>query len=345
MIDQLNDDCQLHIINYLNTKDQLSLWKSNLSARLNANIFRAWRLHVDSYYFFQEFKNNIVLLNSFLCSICETLQSLKLKNLRIYHLDLLQNYRFPNLRKLYIDDFYNRSNRGQHEFELLPKLFPELTSLTLQGMYDVKWLKIAKFRKLRRVVLWNCGNVAHIFGSESLEELLIDMGESENYFHCNALMCLPKLQTLALLCDDFSVQFLQDIIRERSNDITELSMYFCIKNYYIPTLQSLKRLLRLTLINEYYPVNDLQNIVSGLPLLDQLDLIDCELFSTEIQLWKTIAVSPSLKVLNISGLKLTNDFFEPTRHYMEQALRNRTVPLTLHWHNTGFKHLVSTTDS
>lgn len=138
MIDLLNDDCQLQIINYLNTKDQLSLWKTKLSERLNSNIFRAWRLHVDFYYIFEEFKNNIVLLSS----VCETLRSLTLENIELYRFQIFQNFRFPNLRKLYIDG-------DQHQFELLPKLFPELTSLTVRRSSDVSSLRLASFRKLR----------------------------------------------------------------------------------------------------------------------------------------------------------------------------------------------------
>lgn len=44
-MDQLNDDCQLRIIKYLDLTDQVLLWKAtkHFSERLNANICRAWQ--------------------------------------------------------------------------------------------------------------------------------------------------------------------------------------------------------------------------------------------------------------------------------------------------------------
>lgn len=142
------------------------------------------------------------------------------------------------------------------------------------------YLRIEKFRKLRRLFLWGCVNVDNIFGNESLEELIIDLGNNENSFYWNALMCLPKLRTLVLTCDNHCQQYLEIIIKERSNDIIELGFHSCIEQCDPTILQYLKRLIRLTFIIESLTVEKLQTLVAGLSLLEQLDLVDFQLFST-----------------------------------------------------------------
>lgn len=346
MIAQLNDDCQLRIINYLNLKNQVALWKANnnYSLRLNANICRAWKtqkMHSLTRVM-SVLKDDPKILNAYMLNICETLKSMGLNGLTLKHLNLLYQYQFPNMRELDLE-FNDWFDETEHEFELLAEMFPSLNSLTMWNVH-VDCFKIEKFKQLRKLHLWCCINIDTVFGSESLEELIIDLGANENSFYCYALMCLPKLRTLALSCDECSQQFLRPIIIERSNDITEFSFHSCIWKYCdLTILHSAKSLRRLTLIEEDFTVENLIFLVEGFPQLEQLDLVDFNLFSAEVQLWQTVAACPSLKILNISGMKLKNDFFALSRRYMEQVLNNRLVPLTLNCHKTGgYRHIVST---
>lgn len=161
-------------------------------------------------------------------------------------------------------------------------------------------------------------------------------------------MCLPKLRTLAFEYDAFSMPFIKSIIEERSNDITELSFHFCIRHYNDPTiLQWPKRLTRVTFDENKLSPEKLYSLVAGWPLLERIDLVACDCFSSEIQLWKIITACSRLKIFYISYFDLKY-FFKPSRRYMDDALKNRSEPLTLHFESTyddTHMHLVSITEA
>lgn len=346
MVEELNDDCQLHIIYYLDLPDQLRLWRAtkNASVRWNNNICQAWRHQVcyslDSIVF-EEFDNDPALLDAFLSSICNTLQSVEFKYVTLDHLKRWCKYKFPNMRDLkYTLDDDERS--FQTILELLVEMFPALKSLKPYG--DINCLKIEQFKHLRKLDLTEC-KIYDLEGSENLEELVLELFFIEDIFQSDDLMSLPRLQTLSYQCRAEYEKLLVKAVKERCNDIIELSFHDCIWAYDLTTLQSPKCLSKLSLIeDDGLQVEQLQTLVAGLPLLKQLDLVDFQFYSNEIQLWKTVAVCPSLEILNISGMQLYEDFFVLNRRYMDQALRNRSVPLTLHCHNTGANgHLVSYT--
>lgn len=76
--------------------------------------------------------------------------------------------------------------------------------------------------------------------------------------------------------------------------------------------------------------------------ITELDLDDLKFYSTETQLWNTVSACSSLKVLSLSRVDLSEEFFGLSREYMNQALKDRSVPLTLNFHNTHVdKDLVS----
>lgn len=340
MLEKLNDDCQLRIIHYLNLKNQLALKASkNTSERLTANIYQAWqhkKHHLDLDFFAVEPQ----MIDIFLSAICEKVQSLYFYD-RGNSLQILNKYKFPNMRELEFEIPYAHCTQSTHEpiedkFELLLQLFPSLISLKLINV-DMKSLNIGKFKYLRKLDLWECHYYDYLTGSESVEELIIDMGVNENVFYVEVLDSFPKLRSLDMSHDDSSSEStMHDILKLRCNDITELSCYNCIWAYSLTILRSIKNLMRLTLIEEEnLTVDDLQTIAFRLPLLEHLDLVRSPLFLTEIHLWKVIGACPSLKILNIDGMLLKTDFFEQSRHYMKQALQTRSVPLKLYCHDTG----------
>lgn len=349
-MEELNDDCQLYIINYLDLTDQLALWRAtrNLSERWNSNICLSWR-HQVSYSLdscvFEEFDNDPALVDAFLSSICDTLQSVEFKYVKLDNLKLWCTYKFPNVRELKytLDDDEEPCNH-QTVLELSAEIFPALNSLKPYG--KIHSLKVEDFKQLRRLDLTEC-EISNLSGIETIEELIIELYYAENLFDADDLTSLPKLKTLSY---EYRVEheiLLDKVIQKRCKDITELSFHDCIWAYHLTILQSPKCLRRLTLIeDDGFLVDQLHTIVAHLPQLEQLDLVDFQFFSTEIQLWQTVSACPSIKIFNISGMQLYEDFFEPYRRYMEQALRNRNAPLTLHCHNTGVnRHLVSTFDS
>lgn len=349
-MEELNDDCQLYIINYLDLTDQLALWRAthNLYERWNTNICRAWRHQVcyslDSSVF-EEFDNDPALLDAFLSSICETLQSVEFKFVKLDDLKLWCKFKFLNVCELKytLDDDEEPCNH-QTVLELCAEIFPVLNLLKPYGKIDS--LNVQDFKQLRRLVLTEC-ELSNLNGINSIEELIIDMFYTENLVDGDDLIRLSKLKTLSYEYRPEHDNLLDKAVQKRCNDIMELSFHDSIWAYHLTTLQSPKYLNRLTLIeDDGFLVEQLQTIVANLPQLKQLDLIDFQFFTTEIQLWQTVSACPSLKILNISGMQLYEDFFDLSRRYMEQVLRNRNFPLTLYCHNTGVnRHLVSTIDT
>lgn len=347
MIDKLNDYCQQRIINYLNLHDQISLWKAtkDFSERLHANVCWAWRqkkFRLTGILFF--FDNNPEVLDALLSTIGETVESLQINRLPMKHLQLLNNYKFPKVSELtYGTEGDEDITTNQNEVDLLAEIFPGLKSMTLIN-FNFWSISINNFKQLRTLQLSQIYNLHCLTGNKSVEELII--GPFANDYVCSTLKNFPKLQTLAICSEhNYSSVDLECILIERGNDIIELS--FNDHLIHPGILQTcLKCLIRLTLINEKCTMEDLQFAISGMPMLEQLDLVDFQSLLTEIQLWKIVTLCPSLKILNISGIILSYGFFELSRHHMEQALENRSVPLTLHCHKIGTnRHLVSTTGS
>lgn len=297
-MDQLNDDCQLRIIKYLDLTDQVLLWKAtkHFSERLNANICRAWQqqLNFTLDWVMYDLEDDPEVMDEFLLSICETLQSLKIEEARLDNFQLWRKYKYPNMRELeyWMDEYEDLCNHDP-VLELFAELFPALSSLKPYGELDC--LKICDFKHLRRLDLTE-SVILDLKESESLEELIIDFGLESKDFNFNSLMCFPKLQALSYKCQKGSEELLDKIIKERGNDITEL------------------------------------------------DLDDLQYYSTETQLWNTVSACPSLKILNLSRVGLSEEFFSLSREYMNQALKDRSVPFTLYCHNTHVdKDLVSMT--
>lgn len=350
-MDQLNDDCQLCIINYLELNDQLALWKAtkNLSLRWNTNICRAWQQQ-HSYvldWVMYDLEDDPEMMDTFLSSICNTLNTLKLEEIRLDHLQLWCKYKYSNMRELeYWLDEYEDPLNSSLILELLTELFPTVSCLKLYGEFHS--LRIDRFKELRRLDLLECSKINNLNGSETLEELNIEFNFDCIDFNISSFKCFPKLQTLSFKCQKGSEKLLDNLLKERSSDIVEISFRHCIWLYDLIAVHLPKSLSRLSLIEKEcsFTVTKLPSLVAQLPLLQQLDLVDFQFFSTELSLWKMVMACPSLKTLSISGIQLYEDFFEISRSSMHQALTNRPVPLSLHCHNTGaYKHLVSITKS
>lgn len=350
-MDLLNDDIQLCIINYLDLNDQLVLWKAtkNYSVRCNTNICRAWRQQHSFIldWVMYDLEDDPEMMDAFLSSISETLQSLKLEEIRLNHLQLWCKYNYPNMRELeyWVDEYEDPCNYSPI-FDLFAELFPAVCWLKLNGEFNM--LKVDKFKELRRLDLLECSNIFNLNGSETLEELNIEFNSDCQHFIFSSLIFFPKLQTLSFKCQKGSEKLLDKVVKERSSDITEISFWHCIWLYDLMKVHLPKCLSRLSLIEKEctFTVEKLQTVVAQLPLLKQLDLLDFQFFPTELRLWETVLACPSLSILNILGMQLCEDFFETSRSFMDQVLRNRSVLLALHCHNNGAnKHLVSITES
>lgn len=346
MLDKLNDDCLLRIIKYLSFPDQIKLWKANYncSERLNANIRWVWRHQ--SIYQWDEITYCLnydpEMIDEFLSCICDKLQTLKIEGLSLQRVQRWVKDEYPNMREL--EYWMHRGEDSCAVLEIFAELFPALTSLTPHD--EIHRLRTDKFTQLRRLDLTEC-QVVDLKESKSLEELIIDFGPDSIDFNFESLMCFPKLQKLSFKHHDGFEKLLDKIVFERRNYITKIS--------FPSTVKFSNRLSQFNRFNLFMPIHNeniensftvekLKTLVAKLPRLEQLDLIDCNCFSKEIDLWNTVSACPSLNLLNIT-LMTEGGFFESSSDHMNQALRDRSVPLTLNCYNDdGFDNLVSITE-
>ncbi|XP_064548601.1 uncharacterized protein LOC135435466 [Drosophila montana] len=348
MIENLNDDCQLLIVNYLELRDQLALWEAteDIAPRLNSNVSYAWQ-HKLSYvlkkHTLDEFEEHPKHLEAFLSAISPSVQQLDLQYITLRQLKLWVGHRFPRTRVLaYTLDEYDELTNAERALELLVVLFPELNSVKPFGPF--KGRIIAKWTQLRQLDLsesWPIDESVSMCKFQKLEQLTIDC-DFINNISTESILCLPKLRTLCFHPGDKSNEVLGQIIQHRGLDIHELIFHDIIWDCALATLQQVKNLRQLTLIeDDGFKVAQLQSLVSALPLLEQLNLINFQFWRTETELWQTVANCSSLRILNISGMQLYSEFFDFSRRPMEDVLRKRPEPLTLNCHNTGDnEHLI-----
>ncbi|XP_062140490.1 uncharacterized protein LOC133848812 [Drosophila sulfurigaster albostrigata] len=92
---------------------------------------------------------------------------------------------------------------------------------------------------------------------------------------------------------------------------------------------------QLTLLEEHcFTADKLHKLITDLRHLQRLDIIAHRVMLNEAKLWQVAASCPSLKILDISGIKLHNEFFEFSRCLVEATLKNRSQHLALYCHNT-----------
>ncbi|XP_062130247.1 uncharacterized protein LOC133841612 isoform X1 [Drosophila sulfurigaster albostrigata] len=141
-----------------------------------------------------------------------------------------------------------------------------------------------------------------------------------------------KLRQLANYNTNKRHDILVELLRNRSKDIRRITFKDSISQYNMCTLKKPTILGQLTLV-EYCGINDenLLKLIANLKYLEQLDFIDYNMKISELLLWQIVLTCPSLKILTLSSVLMN---FEYGYIYMEDALDNRSLPLTLHWDNT-----------
>lgn len=349
-MEELNDDCQLRIISYLNIIDQLCLFEATnevTTSRLNSNVIYIWqhqqRFTLDSTHFLC-FNQKPALMNNFLSIISPTVQELDLHYITLDYLKRLTPYKFEQVISLEytINDDHAESD-GNLVILLIAELFPGLTSVKPYGIFDCIHLNSLKY--LRNLDMSECWCLTHRFECEkmgelkSLEELVLPNQGFETSLY-ERTMLLPKLRKLTYNMNCEQIEFVTGM---RAKDIERITFNDCIWEFKLPALQSFINLRQLTLLeDDGFTNNKLQELITALTRLERLDLIKFQLWRSEIDLWETVACCPSLKILNISGMQLYSDFFNSNRRLMEKILDKRSMPLTLHCHDTGeYEDLVS----
>ncbi|XP_060654546.1 uncharacterized protein LOC132790121 isoform X1 [Drosophila nasuta] len=344
-METINDDCWLEIINYLNLEDQLALYKATngFSNRVSSNVIYSWKHQLNftlDEHAYEKFEEMPEMLDVFLSNINDTMQGLEFQWVTLKFLYRWKNYTFPNMKTLEytVDDC--DIDCDSEVIAIMTELFPGLHSLKSDGTFYCGALP--KWTQLRKLDLSEWSPDYNTYRSDSpeeiakcmlMEELLLPDGIWDFNLH-HDLMTMPKLHTLAI---ELKIDFiLAEMLEKRGKDVHTIVFNDCIWEFSIPTLQKLRNLRQLTLLdNDGFTSEELRDLIVDLKQLEQIDLVDFQIWSSETELWQTVACCPSLKILNLSGMQLYENFFEFGRRVMEKTLNNRSHDLTLHCHNTG----------
>ncbi|XP_030079182.1 uncharacterized protein LOC111602463 isoform X2 [Drosophila hydei] len=343
MIDNVNDDCQFIIINYLNYSSQFWLWvaSKDFAPRLHRNVSyilqRKTSHALDYYHWFGEYVHNPTELeDDFLRTISSTVEHLDLKSVNLKNLECLMKHSFPCIRSLHYRPDKVDGTEHDEALELLVKLFPGLTSFKPFGPVDggvIEKLKNLRKLDLSRSSLFNTRLSLRTF--QELEHLVISL-----YFFkgisIETILNLPKLRSFSFSTESTqNKSILSEIIEQRGLDIRELSFRFIDWSQSLDKLKQLKNLRQLMLMEDSFKKAHFQAWISNLPELEQLNMVGGQFWYYERDLWKAVASCSSLKILNFSDTLIDDEFYDSSRHHMEEALNNRSQPLLLHCYNTG----------
>ncbi|EDX03987.1 uncharacterized protein LOC6731243 isoform X1 [Drosophila simulans] len=370
LIENLNADCVLKIVEYLNLEDQLKLWKSSEPAsRLRSLISYIWQRHgehtIESYTFDGDYE----LLNEFLQCIRLTVSELTLQYLTMDQLERWRGHTFPNMRQLtYLGD-ETSDIEGDADIAILVDLFPQLEAIGVSG--NTTGNHISRWRNIRRLDLQLCwylspqafedicqnlrlqtlsiqwqkieenAYVRSICMLQELEELELDIVYLSRD-NISQLLGLPKLKTLRLHDFDQLDDLLWNIGSIRGQDV--LTAAFSNNIWMRPTevLAKLRNLRCLTLVDdEGCAVINFSTIIKCFPLLEQLHLENSRIWVNADGIWDVLLASPRLRELSISNHVLYDEFFAFNKSTMNRALNQRTEPLTIHFYKTGMEDMVS----
>ncbi|EDW11287.2 uncharacterized protein Dmoj_GI16906 [Drosophila mojavensis] len=344
MIENINDDCQLIIINYLDYQSQYFLWASSkfFAPRLHRNVsdvLQRKSSHVLDYkYMFLKNSghNSNKLEDAFLSTICSTVQHMELKSVTMKHLQHLMLHSFPCIRSLEYKLDKVDGCEYSRALKLLVDRFPGITSFKPFGPVNCgimeKWKFLEELESNKRSVL-DKGVSLHTF--QQLEHLTVNMHFLRTASIVSVLN-LPKLRTFSFSTESPQNRaLLPKILKQRPEDICKLTFRFIDWTWSLESLLLLKNLRQLTLIEDFFKRGHFQRLVSNLPVLEQVNMIGGQFWHYEMDLWEAVASCSSLKVLNFSNTLIEDDFYDSNRHFMYQALNNRSQPLLMHCYNTG----------
>lgn len=346
-IEDLNDDCLLKIIGYLDLESQLNLWRATEpTSPLKPTLSYSWSRQ-KGFVLGDAFDENRDLLEHFLQAIKDTVEFVSLFRFNMEQMEILQKHCFP---KTQILNYWMgpRASDGNYDIEMLVKSFPNIQSLTFcepdfvyKGEHIVKWDHILKLDARAVSYYWGpevvkeickkfplqllyisipvCSNtnayLEPIYNLLDLEELDIEVNFTPDV--ARRLLQLPKLRKLRFFELD-SYELLHFIGYMRGKDVYELHCHdgLCNGCYFGA------------------PGPVLNAILKRFEFLEKLHLEGSNFWSNPEEFWHVPSICPKLKLLYIYDIFLNYPLFALSPSAMKNALDNRSVPLTLHLYKT-----------
>lgn len=367
MLEELNDDCWLKILEYVDKiGDQLALART--SRNLRGIVDYHWRhikkASVDNglIEYFEEHPDD---MHNFLRLASGSLEELEVKRGNLKLLESWKSYQFPRVHSLNCTIWNSDLEGADNDTLMLTELFPHLKNLTLEmggsGQHLWRWSQLQELHllccefldtstfeqifstlPLKKVTLLYYGyntnlgpDVKPISLCSTLEELVIDDHHLLGEFMHN-LLNLPHFRRVAFYTRDYSDGLVQSVSKLKPLGLQSLLFndVFWSSSRLTDYTCSFTNLRRLVLHDDDVETKLLYNICSTLPHLEELHLIKMRGLPTPTQIWKMVAVCSSLKCLNLSHNELDEQFVELSSSCLNRVLNMRS-PLTLLLHHTN----------
>ncbi|XP_062139605.1 uncharacterized protein LOC133848179 [Drosophila sulfurigaster albostrigata] len=318
--DAQSDNCQLAKIKNLNLTDQMAVYEAfdDNSNRIRKNLIYTWeqQFRIELYSLDCEMlKNNRSLLNTFMSSISVKVEQMKLQRATMEFLKICENYSLPRVRMLSytVDD----SRIAVEAQKILTNIFPGVRCVKPDKHFcHCSLSKWTQFRTLiiRKEFLWRDPNdYCNLRDCTLIEELIAPdiyiINQSSDGF-----MPLPKLRTIIISVSDRYVT-------------TPLTALMGIDKYG-GTEGNTDNIRGLMLDKVGCTYSDLCGVVRSFRNLVRLNL-DRWSCLNETRLWKIVAKSPSLEILDITRMNLGMDFFSSNRRLKCDVMYYRRAPLTV----------------
>lgn len=368
MFDKLNGDCWLTILKYVNLKDQVAL--AHISKSLHSVVRYHWE-HLKTacldQALLEHFEQQPHDMEEFLHLASGSLQNLKLKQADIALLQKWRSYEFPKLTTIDCDLGFKDEEETDEKILLFTELFPHLRQLTLLGNTTGRhiwfWDQLQELHlmccesldksifdqifgvmPLRKLTLLFYGyntnmgeDVLPISKCATLEELVMDDHHLLGDFMPN-LLKLPRLRRLAFYTRDYYEYLLQTVGKLRPLRVKALLFHdsYWSSSRVSHAIMSMTNLRRLVLHDDDIETKELYKICATLPQLEELHLTKMRALPTATQLWDMVGASESLRILNLSGSRLDDQFLYLSALCLDRVLKKRSEssPLTLHLHKT-----------
>uniref|UniRef100_A0A6P4FSC5 Uncharacterized protein LOC108052623 n=1 Tax=Drosophila rhopaloa TaxID=1041015 RepID=A0A6P4FSC5_DRORH len=366
-MEKINEDIWINILGFLPMSDQLSLAQVTESicsyVKYHWNHLKSVTLTGDD---LKSLDRSEKLMQECLGGWSGSVQVL---NLAGCCRDLLMKwtaYSFPHLRSLDCHMDYNLEEADE-ETLLLTELFPLLTSLTLSssttGCHLRRWRQLKELNliwceyldtdtfeeifsslKLTKLTLLYYGynvnlgeKVLDVTLCSTLEELIIDDHHLLGAF-MPLLMDLPHFRRLVFYTRDYYEHLLGMVARRHPLKVRSLLFNdsFWSSERVAEDILGMTNLRRLVLQEDDIDSQQLHAICQRLPHLEELHLLQMRELPPPTRLWNLICSCPELRILNLSSNKLASSSVEFSWSRLPKVLLNRSSPLTLHLHNTGF---------
>ncbi|XP_017060612.1 uncharacterized protein LOC108100971 [Drosophila ficusphila] len=365
-MEKINEDIWVEILKFCPMRDQFSLIQ--LNENVKSYVKYHWG-HLKSVTLstgdLELLDKNEELMQEFLGSWSRTVQWLTLNRCSMDLLKKWTQFSFPHLRSLDCHMEYNLEEADE-ETLLLTVLFPHLTTLTLNsstsGRHLWRWKQLKELNliwceyldtdyfeeifdrlKLTKLTLLYYGynvilgdKVMAITRCTTLEELTID----DHHLLGGALqrlIDLPHFRRLSFYTRDYNEFLANSVAKHKPLKVRSLLFNdsFWSSERVTDDILKMTNLQRLVLQEDDIDTQQLHDICQKLPHLEELHLLQMRELPTSTRLWNTIGTCPSLRLLNLSSTKLGN-WMDLSKSHLPKVLLNRTFPLTLHLHNTGF---------